>query len=63
MPPVSEAQRRAMYAAAAGHSTLGIPKSVGKEFTDADSGEKLPNKKGTQRGSKRKAMIKRKKHD
>ncbi len=31
-PPVSEKQRRAMYAAAAGHSTLGIPKSVGEEF-------------------------------
>lgn len=31
-PPVSEAQRRAMYAAAGGHSTLGIPKKVGEEF-------------------------------
>lgn len=31
-PPVSEAQRRAMFAAAAGHSTLGIPKEVGEEF-------------------------------
>jgi hypothetical protein len=30
MPTVSEAQRRAMQAAAHGHSTLGIPKSVGK---------------------------------
>ncbi|MGF6444384.1 DUF2213 domain-containing protein [Paraburkholderia youngii] len=35
-PPVSEAQRRAMYAAAAGHSTLGIPQSVGKEFAAKD---------------------------
>lgn len=42
MPPVSEAQRRAMYAAAAGKSTLGIPKKVGKEFTEADPGGKLP---------------------
>lgn len=32
MPPKSEKQRRAMYAAAAGKSTLGIPQSVGKEF-------------------------------
>lgn len=32
MPPVSEPQRRAMYAAAEGHSTLGIPKKVGEEF-------------------------------
>ena len=44
-PPVSEAQRRAMHAAAAGNSTLGIPKSVGKEFSDADKPGKLPEKK------------------
>jgi hypothetical protein len=31
-PPVSEPQRKAMYAAAAGKSTLGIPQSVGEEF-------------------------------
>ena len=36
MPAASEAQRRAMEAAAHGHSTLGIPKSVGEEFTRAD---------------------------
>lgn len=44
-PPVSEAQRRAMYAAASGHSTLGIPKKVGEEFVgkarDAISGRGL----------------------
>lgn len=44
MPPVSEAQRRAMEAAAHGHSTLGIPKKVGKEFAAADPGGKLPPK-------------------
>jgi len=33
---VSEAQRRAMEAAAHGRSTIGIPKSVGKEFARAD---------------------------
>lgn len=40
MPTVSEAQRRAMWAAASGHSNLGIPKSVGEEFVgkDADPG-------------------------
>src|SRR5258708_10398400 len=32
MPPVSEKQRRAMWAAREGHSTLGIPASVGKKF-------------------------------
>ena len=44
MPAVSEAQRRAMFAAAAGHSTLGIPQSVGKEYSEADKGGKLPAK-------------------
>lgn len=47
MPPVSQAQRRAMYAAAAGKSTLGIPKKVGREFTAADKGGKLPMRKRT----------------
>lgn len=42
MPAVSEAQRRAMYAAKAGKSTLGIPKKVGAEFIKADKGGKLP---------------------
>lgn len=41
MPSVSEAQSRAMHAAAEGHSTLGIPKSVGKEFVAADHGRKI----------------------
>lgn len=50
MPPVSEAQRRAMYAAAAGKSTLGIPKKVGKEFTGADPGGKLPSVAPKRRG-------------
>ena len=45
MPPRSEAQRKAMYAAAEGKSTLGIPKSVGKEFVAADKGGKLPARK------------------
>jgi hypothetical protein len=33
-----------MYAAAEGKSTLGIPKKVGKEFTGADAGGKLPKR-------------------
>ena len=44
-PPVSEAQRRAMHAAASGNSTLGIPKKVGEEFAEADPGGKLPSRK------------------
>jgi hypothetical protein len=35
MPAVSKAQNAAMHAAAEGHSTLGIPKKVGKEFANA----------------------------
>lgn len=31
-----------MRAAAAGKSTLGIPKSVGQDFSEADPGGKLP---------------------
>jgi hypothetical protein len=31
-----------MHAAAAGKSTLGIPKKVGKEFSKADKKGKLP---------------------
>ena len=42
MPPVSQAQRAAMYAAKAGKSTLGIPAKVGAEFVAADKGGKLP---------------------
>lgn len=36
-PATSEALRRAMWAAAEGRSTLGIPKAVGKEFVGADA--------------------------
>ncbi len=37
MPHASEDQRRAMQAAAAGRSTIGIPQSVGREYTRADA--------------------------
>lgn len=40
MPSVSEAQRRAMQAAAHGKSTIGIPVSVGKEYVKADKRKK-----------------------
>lgn len=46
MPIVSEAQRRAMYAAEEGKSTLGIPQKVGAEFVAAGSASKnLPERK------------------
>lgn len=41
MPLVSKDQAKAMGAAAAGKSTLGIPKKVGKEFLRA--GKAKPN--------------------
>jgi hypothetical protein len=50
MPPVSIAQRKAMHAAAAGKSTLGISKKVGKEFVAADKGGKLPAKAPAKKG-------------
>lgn len=49
MPSVSEAQRRAMQAAKAGRSTIGIPQSVGRKFVAADKSRgpfKLPRHKG-----------------
>lgn len=47
MPARSKAQARAMFAAASGHSTLGIPQSVGKEFSEATHDVKgLPEKLG-----------------
>ncbi len=50
MPPKSEKQRKAMRAAASGKSTLGIPKKVGQEFSAADPGGKLPQKKRKKKG-------------
>ena len=41
MPMKSKAQNRAMRAAAEGHSTLGIPAKVGKEFVKAQHGKSL----------------------
>lgn len=45
MPATSEAQRKAMAAAASGKSTIGIPAKVGKEFIAEDKGGKLPKRK------------------
>jgi len=45
MPIKSKAQERAMYAAAAGKSTLDIPKKVGKEYISAGPAKKnLPER-------------------
>lgn len=45
MPIESKQQQKAMYAAAEGKSTLGIPKKVGKEFVKAGPAKKnLPTR-------------------
>lgn len=47
MPSVSRQQQKAMFAAAEGKSTLGIPKKVGQDFAAADIARgpvKLPKK-------------------
>ena len=45
MPIVSKAQQGAMYAAAEGKSTLGIPKAVGQKFVAAGpAAPKLPQR-------------------
>jgi hypothetical protein len=46
MPSKTKKQRRAMRAAAAGKSTVGIPKSVGKEYVAADKRARKKKKKG-----------------
>lgn len=56
MPPVSQAQRKAMFAAAEGKSTLGIPKKVGEEFTAADKPGKLPAKAPKKRDGAKSAV-------
>ena len=50
MPPVSEAQRRLMYAAASKKGGAGgVPQSVGKDFAQADAPGKLPEHKKKKR--------------
>ncbi len=47
MPPVSEKQRRFMWAARKDPKVAkreGVSQAVAKEFTDADKGGKLPEK-------------------
>jgi hypothetical protein len=41
-----------MRAAASGDSTLGIPKKVGREFSESDPGGKLPKRKKKKRPAK-----------
>ena len=55
MPAVSEAQRRLMWAAAGTKGGVdGVPQSVGKEFSKADKGGKLPERVRKKKGWVRK---------
>ncbi len=56
MPMKSQAQRGAMYAAAAGNSSIGIPRKVAKEFVAADKPGKLPARKKARVGLINQAM-------
>jgi hypothetical protein len=53
LPIVSKQQQKAMYSAAAGKSTIGIPKKVGKEFVKAGPASNNLPKKVTKRASGR----------
>ena len=55
MPPVSQQQRRLMWAAASRKGGVGgVPQSVGREFAEADPGGKLPKRvKSKKRKGKR----------
>lgn len=53
MPSKTAKQRRAMRAAAAGRSTLGIPPSVGKEYVAADKRAARKKSKAKKRTTKR----------
>jgi hypothetical protein len=54
MPSKTPRQARAMRAAAAGKSTLGIPRKVGREFVAADKAKKKKPKRRMTRPRKRK---------
>lgn len=53
MPVTSQLQRRAMFAAANGHSSLGIPQKVGAEFIAASRGIKGLPKRAKEKKKKR----------
>lgn len=63
MPPVSQAQRRLMWAASQKKGGVaGVPQSVGKEFAAADKPGKLPEHKGDKK-TRRETLYDRKKKD
>jgi hypothetical protein len=55
MPPVSEKQRRLMWAARSSKAVAkrtGVSQKVAKEFTASDKGGKLPEQAPNSRGTK-----------
>lgn len=60
MPFKSDAQRGAMYAAAAGKSNIGIPKSVGQRYV-ADSVKHSTGTKSRLKDEMKKRYMERKK--
>lgn len=57
MPVVSKAQNRAMHAAAAGHSTIGIPRSVAQKFVAHSHGQKIKKLPERKRKKKRSHLF------
>lgn len=53
MPPVSQQQRKLMWAAASKKGGVdGVPQKVGKDFAAADPGGKLPKRAKAKKGKK-----------
>lgn len=59
MPAKSQAQYRAMQAAAHGNSTLGIPEKVGKDFAEATPNPKALPPTVRKKGSPRAEVMRR----
>jgi hypothetical protein len=60
MPMQSKAQNRAMHAAAAGRSNIGIPQSVARKFVAESHGQKikkLPERKRKKASTKRERIF------
>lgn len=56
MPYKSDAQRKAMHAAAAGHSTIGIPQEAAQRFVAHSHGESASNLPEHVAGSKKRRL-------
>jgi len=62
MPSVSRQQQKAMFAAAKGHSNIGIPKKVAEDFVAADEAHgpaKLPARAAHEAVDRVRAKVRR----